>query len=417
MATSYTTIDKTVLNTSLKEEVYQKMFWSKFTGLAQFNGKTEKWMPSGSPIERFTGFKATGRTSEMQTMLRNVYGYGRVGKSALVSHEKDLTYLYFKMWIHLLRFGVKQLDQVDAEKMAWADMANAVSKTINRWWAGYLNHDLTRAYLEGYSKHITDAAADGGFAVTKRYPKNFWVWDGGENNFSTNSPTFSYTSSDYQDNIEAELANGGALQVAGTTDNFDVATLEALPPLISYSNLNPWIIDGEEAYILVLHSRQIQTLRSSSVWQGAVASAGARGMDNPIFKYAVAKWGKIWIFQDDVICRIAYASDSTTENLNFFDYSAGALTADSVGMYEKVQAVGTGQIAGCGLLLGQSSMAEGLFSDLKYTDESLDHGMIQSIGSSRYYGYTRMDYYDQELTTAPTDQQDPQMAVIVSYVS
>jgi len=412
MSTWQSTLNKTILNTELREEVKQDYFWDMFTGISQ-QSKAGKWIPSGSPIERFMGFKVTGRNNTVLPMIRNVFGYGRVGKAPLVSHEKELSYLYFKLWIHLLRFGVLPPNQVDAEIMAWADMANAVKKQLVNWWAGYLNHDVTRAYLEGYSKHITDAVVDEGLGITKQYPKNFWVYDDGGKDFS-NSPTYTYNQTTYKAAIIDKL------KAAPTAaDVFNVDTLEALPPLISYSNITPWTVDGEKVYVLIINSRQMKTLRQDSEWQNAVARAANRGKTNPIFKYAVAYWGKFIIYVDDVVARIAYACDDTSEVLNFFDYDAGVLQADSVGMYAKVQSPDPteDQNYACALLLGQSSMAEGLFSDLKYAEEKLDYSMITGIGSSRYYAYARMDYFDEELTTVGTAQQNPQMAVIATVVS
>ena len=143
----------------------------------------------------------------------------------------------------------------------------------------------------------------------------------------------------------------------------------------------------------------MQTLRQDSRWLTGVAQAGNRGSDNPIFKYAVARWGNILIYQDDLVARLSYAL--TTATLDFFDYDLATLQADSVGMYEKVQKPADAQNTANALLLGKSSIAEGLFTDLKYPHENVDHEMITSIGSSRYYGLARMDYYDEELTTAP----------------
>ena len=416
MATdSYTVLNKTIVDTNLQNEVYQKYFWNKFTGSASLNPTTQEWKLSGNPIERFADFKLTGRNQLMITMLKNVYGYGKAGKATLVGNEKELSYLYAKLFVHLTRQGLEIPDEVDSEKIAWANIADKCKPALARWWAGFLNSEVTRAVLEGYSRDLTLATASNGLGIDKRYNKNFWFWDGTNKNFTTNEQTHSYTSGTWKNNIIT-----GMLAADETADVFNVDLLEALAPMCSYANIEPWYLDGEEIYPLIIHSRQMATLRQSNYWSREVSNAGLRGKDNPIFKYATAKWGKFLIFVDDVVARLPYYASGTT--LNFFDYSGGSEQADSVGMYEKVQLPHAGdQAIACALLLGKSCVAESIFSDLKYAKETEDYEMVKGIAASRFYGFNRLDYYDEEILvssgTTPTAQAQPKCAVITSYVS
>jgi len=415
MATdAYSVLNKSVIDTDLRKEVYQRFFWNKFTGFPKVNPTTQKWTLTGSPIERFAKFKLTGRNQLMISMLRNVYGYGKDGSATLLSNEEDLSFLYAKLFVHLKRQGISLPDEVEAEKINWMKIAKDYQPALVRWFAGYLNSDVSAAIYEGYSRHITAATASKGLGITKRYNKNNWFWDGTDKNFTTNEQTFSYTSATWKQAIV------DGLDTLDTADVFNMDLLEALTPMVSASNIIPWSLDGEDIYPLIIHSRQMATLRQSNYWSRDVATAGLRGKTNPIFNYAVAKLGKFLIFVDDVIVRLPYWVQAST--LNYFDYSAAVNVGDAAGQYEKVQLPDTtSQDAAGAILVGASAVGETLFSDLEYAKESDDYGMVKSLAAKRFYGFNRMDYFDEEIVasggTTPTDQELPQSAIINTYVS
>ena len=408
MATSpYTVANKPILDKMLRDEAWFKTFWAKFAGFAS-RMNDGRWDLSGKAIDVFNAPRTEGRNEILVPMLRPLIEYPKIGKETLKGDTEVTRYLWHKVFVHLVRQGVEVPDTVDLQKIKWTGVAKRLKPALVDWWARWENHDVTRALLEGFSYHVTDSTY--GLSKTKRYNKNTWIWAGdtSENNFTTNAPTFSYTSSSYKSSL---ITKFGTLAAA---DSMDTKTLEELAPLVSYSNLQPIMTkEGYEFYPMIIHSRQAASLRQDSDWLAAQGRANTPGMQNPIFNGTIGHWGKLAIYVNDVVARLGYATGST---LDFFNYSGGTDYSTS-GTYAKVQTTGTNQHATCALILGKGALSKAVDTRLGFAEEQDDFGMIKEIGSSQFYGYARNDYYDEEIdgSTAATDQAEPQSAVVVTY--
>ena len=111
-------------------------------------------------------------------VLGRALGYGQQGKQSV--SESEMNWYWQSVFINLKRYGVLFPDIVDQEAIQWAATVNDYKQVLVNWWASYLDMDIVRAYLEGFSKHITDAVADGGKGITKRYNPNFMCYRGGD---------------------------------------------------------------------------------------------------------------------------------------------------------------------------------------------------------------------------------------------
>jgi len=217
------------LNLDLQEEASHKWFFNKFIGVANYEPTIKSWILSGNPIQTFNDFTNMAIGNSLQvTMIRNFYGYGFDGEATAVGNESEITFYVQTLFVHLKRYAKKLPSLVQLQKVAWMDLAKYMQPGLSRWFGAYLNADTVAAILEGYSRHLTATTANDGLGVTKKYPKNIWIWDT-LNNFTTNAPTFSQTSATYLASIISklgDLANG---------DQFDIDTLEAIKPLAIYS--------------------------------------------------------------------------------------------------------------------------------------------------------------------------------------
>ncbi len=406
------------LNTDLQTETDRNWFFNQFIGVANYQPTIKSWILSGSPIQKFTDF--TGRMSignSLQvTMIKNFYGYGFDGEDTAIGNESEVTFYVQTLFVHLKRYAKKVPSIVQMQKIAWMDLAKLMQPGLARWAGAYMNADTVAAALEGYSRHLTATTANEGLQVTKKYPKNIWLWDGGNDNFTTNAPTFSQTSATYLTSIISKLgdmANG---------DQFDVKTLEAIKPLAIYSGIQPFTVDGVDALALVISSAQESTMRLDTLFRDAVTEGMPRGWDNPMFKTATYWYKNIVIYVDDVIVRRPYFSGST---LNFFDYDAGSITDISreshAGQYEKPQSYGaTTQNCCWALLLGANCIAYTPYFDIEFPDaEEVDYALKKGMAIQMFYGLARLDYYDNQLVAGsevvPTAQADPQLAAIVTF--
>ena len=419
MATnSYSIADQKVLvNEKLQFEIRLKQFWGKMIGVASKTrttaGGQEAWKFSGSPINVINDFRKSGRTEMLIPVLGRLLGEGQQGKQTVAGNESEMNWFWQSVFVALKRYGVLFPDIVDQEAINWAATVNDYKETLVNWWADWLDHDITRAYYEGFSKHITLATGSGGLGKSKRYSPNFWCYRGGSSyrDFSY-SPTFTYTVATYLTNITTALGS-----VDGSADNsFDHYTLEAVNANISYSRIKGWDVDGDEVYPLVIHSLQARTLRQDSEWLAAQARSGV----NKIFKNEIGRWGKIVVIENDKVARLPYYSGST---LNFFDYNLGADDSanNRFSLAQKPPVtVGAVQNVACAILVGANSLNMGVYQDLMLHEKSKeDYGMVTGIAGSMYYGYARNDSYNEDIagSTAPTDSLPCQSAVIATYVS
>jgi len=412
-------LNKVILNKKLRDEYRQKFFFANMIGDANYNPVTNLWNMSESPIEKFTDFKlgATGNSLAI-TMVKNLYGYGFDGESTVLSNEKEVTFDIAKIFIHLKRHGVKIPSKVQAQKIDWMNLAKMYQPILSRWLAGYLNADVVAAALEGYSRHVTNSEANNGLGVTKKYPKNFWLWDGAGSTWTANAPTFSQTSATYKASLIAKM---GTLD---TADIFNAKLVQSLPEVVSQSNIQPYQWKGKDVYPVIISTRQEKTLKADSAFYNVVAQGMPRGYENPMFNSASFVWGKFVFFVDDVITRIAYHNSGV---LDFFNYSAGADDRDNYTdpldspMYEQVQIPGTNQHVDCALILGKSCIGYAPFSDATFEEEATDYKMVKGMAIDKFYGLARLTFYDKELMAdsevIPTSQADDQLAVIGTYVA
>jgi hypothetical protein len=137
-----------------------------------------------------------------------------------------------------------------------------------------------------------------------------------------------------------------------------------------------------------------------------------------MFNSATYQWGKLLIYCDDVVTRIAYATGTT---LDFFDYSAGAYAENAdktIGMYEKVQLPGTNQRGCCALILGASAMAYAPYTEWEFPEvESQDFGMVKEMAIQSFYGLSRLDFRNNDTIASADETAAPQSAVVVTYVA
>ena len=152
----------------------------------------------------------------------------------------------------------------------------------------------------------------------------------------------------------------------------------------------------------------------------AQASGSVRGEGNQIFKGEIGRWGKLVVIENDLVARLPYYN---TGVVNFFDYDLGA--DDTLnGRWQLPQmaeeGTGTTQNVACAILIGASSMNEGIYQDLKYIKkESSDYEAVTGMAGTRFYGYARNDAYNEFLgdSEAPTDRLPCQSAIIMTRVT
>jgi hypothetical protein len=244
MAVYASDLNRGMVNKNLRRDYNRKWFFNQFIGGAEQNPVTQQWKLSGSPVERFDDFKtmATGNYLDV-TMIKNFYGYGLDGEAQAQGNGSRIEFFTHRQYVNFKRFVKRLPSIVQAQKIDWMELAKEMQPSLSRWAGAYMNADGVAAMLEGYSRHLTAAVVDDGLGITMQYHPNFWIWDGGNNDFITNTPAYSYTSATYKAAIIAKL---GDLLAA---DVMDTDTLNALPAMLSYANVMPFVVDGEVNFV------------------------------------------------------------------------------------------------------------------------------------------------------------------------
>lgn len=425
-------------------EVYAayKSFWYKFANTQ----KTRSWMMgkdglpniSGSPVYMHEGAVGNEYTNLINVpLLHQLGGKGVQGKRQLKGRERPINTFWSQQPVHFKRYAIELPHIADDQILNYLKMNKKYQMLLADWWAAYEDHDITRAIYEGFSFHITaptepNAEDGGGLGYTKRYNKNFYVWDQSSGTIDTNAPAFSFTSDTYKASIISAL--GGLT----SSDKMSYDTIVAIGERALRDNIKPFRVDGEDVYVLVIHSLQELQLRQDDRFvtiQSRLAS-----MKSPLFKNALGRIGNVIIVCNPNVARIAYANP-TGSILDFFDYSGGLLGGSTSNLnagdltFRYPQNPGTNQHAACSFLVGGDAiqkacpmvrhpymdkmMMTGTGGRLQYILEKDDYGAVKGLGTQQTFGYGRMDYYDQPVLTGdlnPTQQITPNSMVIATYV-
>jgi len=412
MALYATDLNLAKVNMKLRRDYRPYYFFAQLTGAAKYKG-SQKWSLSGNPVEHFKDFESqsTGNSIRVQ-MLKKLSGTGFTGEETMLSNEQRLQFYNVTLYIHLKRQGARLPSEVQMQKIGWMGVAKMVQPELSEWLGSYMNTDVSAAILEGYSRHIT--AADPGLAVSKLYPKNFWVWDG-NNDFSTNSlAAYSYTAAT---ELGYWVTACETLETGRTTDKFDLDTLIAIKAQASLDIIKPFKGKTGQYYALIIHPLQEVSLLQDTNFQAANYTGMPRGEEgNPLFKDCVYTWKNIVIFVDGVVCRLPYYTGTT---LNFFDYSAGSEMVASGSNEDQSfeeQGRGTDQSVALAYLLGQSCIGYTTYGKPEFTGEDTDHKMVKSIGIQAWWGFNRMDFINNLTVTSATVQSKTQLAVIATAV-
>ena len=212
-----------LLNEDLKREMYNKTFWARFAGFTKLSGegKDQRAMPSGQPIEIMRDFVKQGMDHMLVPLLRNLTGAGIYGDKQLEGNEELLDIYYNKVYINQVRNGVKLGGRVSQQRLKSLRIERERQPLLSDWLANWNEVQIARTFLEGWDSHINTAtAADGGLYLKsgqKRCHPNFFTAGSGQS-------TYSATDATYEGTLDDDLAN--------LTDTAsDYFTVELIEPL------------------------------------------------------------------------------------------------------------------------------------------------------------------------------------------
>ena len=128
------------------------------------------------------------------------------------------------------------------------------------WLAQEDEVQFVSAYYEGFSRNVTATAANGGYAVTKRYHPNFFAAGQGPATWSGTPATHITNIHDVLDPMTNNPAS-----------HFTVDNLEALRTYAQSIPLEPIMVGGKPFFCMLAHINQISQLRQDSKFRNEKA--------------------------------------------------------------------------------------------------------------------------------------------------
>ncbi len=227
------------------------------------------------PIQVIRDLERSAGDTISYDVFADIRGDAVYGDDILEGKEKDLTWYTDEVRIDQVRQGVSAGGRM-SRKRTKHDLRMVARDKLVRWFARFFDEAMI-SYLAG----------------TRGIGTAQWVLPVGWNGFAGNplqppDPNHSFTI-DAGGNVDNNPANATALTDLSWFDKLDtfISTMD-IPP-------NPIYVDGEPCYIVVLHPKAVEQLRTNTAvnsWLEVQKFAGERGMQNPIFRDSLGKYGR-----------------------------------------------------------------------------------------------------------------------------
>ena len=226
------------------------------------------------PIQVLRDLERTAGDVISFDVFTEIRGDGVYGDALLEGKEKDLSWYTDEVRIDQVRQAVSA-GGVMSMKRTKHDLRTVARDKLARWFGRFFDEAMI-SYLAG----------------TRGEGTAQWVLPVGWNGFAGNplqlpDPNHSFTI-DAGGNVSNDPAQATPLDLSWF-DKLDTFISEMDTPI------NPIYIDGEPCYIVVLHPRAVEQLRTSTTansWLEVQKFAGVRGEQNPIFRDSLGKYGR-----------------------------------------------------------------------------------------------------------------------------
>jgi hypothetical protein len=386
-----------LLNTKLRQEMYNKTFWSRFAGFSEISGEgaNRSVIPSGQPIEIYKDFVPEGMDNMLVPMLRNLTGAGIYGDKQLEGNEETQDLYYHKVYINQVRNGIRSGGRVSDLRVKKLQLEREKEPQLSNWLAEWNEWALAYAIYHGFSPHIMATTVNGGFYIGsgQKVPHpNFFCANSGQ-------VTFSATDATYEGSIATALTN----LTNTATDHFSVGLVEAMRVEVQKLKMKPMVLEnGFEFFPWLIHPNQGRQLRTDTDWKGAHQNAyTTSGIDpkkNPIFSGAIGHLGGFVFFE-----RLLGV---------FGAYPSGAGGTVLFGATNPLSALDTYDVK-CSVIMGRGMIARGVAQDPTFLREMRDFENIKAIGGGMIVGDARTDFVDS--TSSKTAVINQTSCVVASY--
>ncbi len=222
------------------------------------------------PILQKTELGKDGGDRITMPLLRQLVAPATTGNTTLkdqtadasTAGEEAMDWWTFDTYIELIRHATGWVHKMSAQRNKFHTKEQAASLLAD-WLAQQMDDSIFNSFYNRYSAHIITEISG---ASTTTHPNFIYGGD-----------------ADSEDAVDA-------------ADVLNAAVLERIAVYVEENNFNPIRLSGgEEGFVLIVHPRQLHTLRADQRWIDANQHAGHRDMDNPIFSGSEGMWAGIYI--------------------------------------------------------------------------------------------------------------------------
>lgn len=273
---SLTNAQKKVWSTKVWREGRDQAFWFVNGFMGRDTGDATK------PVHYVTELTKTegGDKCVMQIVL-DLQNDGVVGDNELEGHEENLVNDDITISIDQLRHGVKSRGKMSEQRTVLRFREQAQDK-LAFWLADTLDE-------------IGFLIASG-ISLTKN------------TNGTTRSATSQLSSLAFNADVTAPTSNrvtyinSTSTATLSTTDTLSWDAVHDANAKAKRKRIKPIRINGQSFYALIISPEQLRDLKKDDDYKNAVARAGTRGPDNPLFRGAVTVVDGIMIFETNKVC-------------------------------------------------------------------------------------------------------------------
>lgn len=359
---SLTNAQKKVWSTKVWREGRDQAFWFVNGFMGRDTGDATK------PVHYVTELTSTERGDQcvMQIVL-DLVSDGTVGDNELEGNEENLVNDDITIRIDQLRHGVKSKGKMSEQKTVIRFREQAQDK-LAFWLADTLDElGFLTASGVAYTKKTNGATR----AASSQLPSLAFASD-------VSAPTTN----------RVIYVNSTSTATLAVTDTLSWDAVFDANARAKRKRMKPIRINGQSYYALIVSPEQLRDLKKDDDYKNAVARAGTRGTDNPLFRGAVTVVDGIMIFESNKVYNtLGLASGSK--------WGAASTVDGAQALLIGAQALGFARI-------GEAAWEE---------SDNTDYKNKQGVGYGRMIGFIKPHF------TSLVDNADEDFSVLSIYTA
>lgn len=388
-----------LLGTQIGVEYEHQLFFTKMTGKVFRNSFGEKVAPKKPIVLDNLYDGPTGQDNMIVPVRKNLVGSAYYGDAIISGLGEKQRWDYIKVLINDIQKPLEGPSFMSNQRVKILRLINSMRPDLVTWLAQEDEIQCVSGFYEGWSRNITDTAANFSYAITKRHHPNIFAAGGGP-------VTWSGTAATHITNIHTLLD-----PMADTpSSHFSVDNFEALRAYVFGIPLEPIFISGKPFFCVLAHSHQISQLRRDTKFRNEkaqlnvtdkyenelVGSAEIVLSNFLIYERIFSVWG---VDVDTSSSALTYGVTNPRTGLDSLD-------ANSQSLLKRKLAI----------VFGNNAITKGMAGGVRIDTQKQNIGGYEEMAIRQALGYARNTHYDVDASAStPTTAVDQGSALFATF--